>query len=218
VYGGVISTGGDYSPGYGHVGPGYGAIVISGPGYGFSRPYGYVVQGFGRHYVTTDRCGEYCYGPPPPPPVCHDRCRGHGHEAGYRPGHAYASSVSVTESRSVRESYSEHAEWSADYERHSAGSDHERVGPDRPYRGDGPRYAPIPYHAAPLEPVPYARHHPYRPAGYAPPAVHYSEPAPSAYHPELPVPEPAPLGYCGDLPPGDTGEGMPYRQEPGERG
>ncbi|MDP3404574.1 MAG: hypothetical protein Q8S03_07790 [Brevundimonas sp.] len=222
VYGGVISTGGDYGPGYGYVGPGHGPVVIGGPGYGPSRPHGYVVYGLGRRYVTTDLCGACGYGPPPPPPSCHDVCRSHGHDRGYHErdhGRAgtYARSVNVAGSYSVRESYSEHAAWSEGYERHT-GRGHERVRPDRPYRDDGPRHAPIPYHAAPLEPVPYAQGHPYRPADHAPPPVHYSGPAPAPYHPEPPVAAPAPLGYHGDLPPGDSGEGMPYRQEPGERG
>ena len=80
---------------------------------------------------------------------------------------------------------------------------------------EAPRYEPRPYFAAPLEPVE---------PDYAPPPVYYSQaepqphvaPEPRPYHP---APRP-PLGYHGDLPPGDTGQGrgIPYRQEPGERG
>lgn len=222
VYGGVILTGGDYAPGYGYVGYGLGPVVIGGPGYGPSRPHGYVVYGFGRRYVTTDRCGACGYGPPPPPPPSHDVCRGHRHDRGYYDrdhggGQAYARSSTGAELYSVRESYSEHAAWSEGYERHTGGG-HERVRPDRPYREEGPRYVPIPYQAAPLEPVPYAPEETWPPAHYAPPPVLYSEPAPAPYYPEPPVPSPEPLGYYGDLPPGDSGEGMPYRQEPGERG
>ena len=228
-YGGVISTGGGGGVGdYGYASGGYGPVVVSGPGYGPSRPFGYVAQGFGRRYVTTDRCcglrpapcyASACGGgyppapppPPPPPPSCN--CQG-GYQGGYQDGHGYQQSYSGGRgdaSYSRYESYSE----SSGYQGGRAYAEH---------RDDGPRYAPIPYNASPLEPVSYDQGG----YGYAPPPVQYSRPAyaepayapvePQVYQPAPVYIQQPPLGYYGDLPPGDTGEGMPYRQEPGERG
>jgi hypothetical protein len=61
--------------------------------------------------------------------------------------------------------------------------------------------------------------------GYAPPQVHYAQPSypePAYVEPQVYQPAPVyvqpPQDYYGDLPPGDTGDGYTYRQEPGERG
>lgn len=221
VYGGVVSTGGDYGysalGGYGY-GGGYGPVIVTGPGYGPSRPHGYVVSGFGRRSVTTDRCGGDCEYPParppscdnrcgptsPPPPSCSGSCRngGHGVSHGGDYGQLYSGSVSGS-SYSVRERYSESASDSGGYRGEYATD-------DRAFEQGhgGPRYAPVPYHAAPLEPVTYDHGAAPQKPHYAPPPVGDSEPTPL----------PAPADHQGDLPPGDTGEGMPYRQEPGERG
>jgi len=211
VYGGVVSTGGDY--GYGAVGGygyggGYGPVVVTGAGYGTSRPYGYVVYGFGRRYVTTDRCGGGCGQRPPPPPSCYSPCRNGSHASNPGGGHGQGYSGSASgSSYSVRERYSESAAYSTGYQGgYASGQRYSGRG------DDGPRHAPSPYSTAPREPLTYD-------PGYAPPAVHYGEPAyaPSRSEPG-PVDLQAPAGYYGDLPPGDAGEGTPYRQEPGERG
>jgi len=246
-YGGAIVLGSGYggwdSLGYGG---GAGAVVVRGPGYGPSRPFGYVVSGFGRRYVTTDRCGS-CGAPPPPPPPppsCRSRCDG-----GYSDGHAY------------------------DYEdrrgdRYSDRHDHEA---SRDCGCDGPRYVAQPYYAAPLEPVDLGYqagydHRSYESREYRseshgsayasgydvapvhadpaqmyverpdarvrlsqvivePPQVHVSDCADGTACAPVTTDDPyatpyeqAPADYYGDLPPGDDGVSMPYRQEPGERG
>ncbi|KPF80957.1 hypothetical protein IP78_06335, partial [Brevundimonas sp. AAP58] len=61
----AVGSGGIDLGGYGY-GGGYGYVYVSGPGYGPSRPFGYTVHGFGRRYVTTDRCGG-CRPPRPRP-------------------------------------------------------------------------------------------------------------------------------------------------------
>lgn len=232
VYGGVVSTGGGggydhgYGPGYGPVASGYGPVVITGPGYGPSRPHGYVVHGFGRRYVTTDRvtpdrvttdsCDSGCR-PVAPPPACHDACNSgrHGHD-GYHGSSARVSGATW----SVRDYASERTAWSAGYR----GDDRGDYGRDGTHHEEAPRYVPIPYDAAPLEPVTRSRGYDWPLADHAAPPVQSSEPAhgpdlraPTAY-PHGPADPPPAGGYYGDLPPGDTGEGMPYRQEPGERG
>ena len=53
---------------------------------------------------------------------------------------------------------------------------------------------------------------------YNQPEPVYYEPAPVVYFQPRPVYVQPPQGYYGDLPPGDTGDGYTYRQEPGERG
>lgn len=248
-YGGVVSMGGGGPIDLGGYGGYYGAVHVSGPGYGPSRPFGYVAQGFGRRYVTTDRCCGLrpapCYGcggqvyppapPPPPPPPYPTPCNcqgghghggGHGYEGGYSGGGYYGSSGG---SYSSYESYSES---SSGYSGGYAGGGYHgggHSGGDRysDRRDDGPRYAPIPYHASPLEPVGYAQGPQIE---YAPPQVQYSGAVaadayaqpyapvePQVYQP-APVYIQAPGGYSGDLPPGDYGDGYPYQQEPGERG
>ncbi|WP_428151401.1 hypothetical protein [Brevundimonas sp.] len=232
-YGGSVihgSGGVDMGGGYGY-GAGY-AVVVRGPGYGPSRPFGYVAQGFGRRYVTTDRCCaprpapcyDNCGGgyppapppPPPPPPSC-DCQGGHGHgghDDNHGGGYGYQQNYSDVRGGS---SYSR-------YESYSESSSGGYQGGDRysHRRDDGPRYAPIPYQASPLEPVAYDQ------GGYgqsyAPPQVQYQPAYPEPAYAEPQVYQPAPVhiqvpqDYYGDLPPGDTGEGYPYRQEPGERG
>lgn len=213
-YGGVVSMGGGGPVDLGGYGGGhYGAVVVTGPGYGPSRPFGYVAQGFGRRYVTTDRCCGLrpapCYGcggqayppapppPPPPPPSYPTPCNcqgGHGHgggrgyEGGYSGGSYYGSSGG---SYSSYESYSESSASGGGYIGGSA------YAPSRPqtYGGDPATWSPS---------------QTYGPQAYAPVE-------PQVYQPD-PVYIQAPADYYGDLPPGDYGDGYPYRQEPGERG
>lgn len=243
-YGGTIvhGSGGVDMGGYGY-GAGY-RISISGRGYGPSRPFGYVAQGFGRRYVTTDRCCGLrpapCYGcggtvhPPAPPPPSYPPCNcqgGHGHDGhggGYGGGYGHEQSYyGGGASYSRYESYSESSSqgggygYAGGYQGGSSGDYGDRYS-DR--RDDGPRYAPIPYQASPLEPVAYDAYASggYGQAAYAPPPVTYDQPAYAPVEPQVYQPAPvyiqAPQDYYGDLPPGDTGVGYPYRQEPGERG
>ena len=122
----------------------------------------------------------------------------------------------------MRESYSESSSYGGGYSSgYQAGYGSGDRYSDR--RDDGPRYAPTPYQASPLEPVPYA--HGGYDQGYAPPPVDYSPPSypePAYVEPQVYQPAPVyvqpPQDYYGDLPPGDTGDGYTYRQEPGERG
>lgn len=257
--------------GYGY-GSGYAPVMVSGPGYGPSRPFGYVVEGFGRRYATTDRCGPSCYAPPPPPPCdCEPNRPHYGHNSGQssysgRSGGSY----------SVRETYSESSRYGGGYRVETPRYEQPRypaprfeaprfeaprfeaprfaaprfeaprypapVYPAPVYeapvyeapvyeqpvyeqpiyeqpryeapRYEQPRYAPTPYYASPLEPIVVQ-------PDYAPPPVYYSHAEqPQTYYEPQPAPARPPLGYYGDLPPGDTGQGhgMPYRQEPGERG
>jgi hypothetical protein len=248
------------SGGYGYGHAAYGPVVVRGPGYGPSRPFGYVVEGFGRRYATTDRCDDRCYGPPPPCDCEDDRHYGHG-----QPGYDYNRySGRSGSSYSVRESYSESSAYAGGYRTEAPRYEAPRYeAPRYPApryeapRYEAPRYpapryeapvydapvyaspvyeapvyeAPVyeqpvyeapryearPYYAAPLEPVTVQ-------PDYAPPPVYYSRAEPEPYYAPQPEPRPQhaapprPLGYYGDLPPGDTGQGMPYRQEPGERG
>lgn len=246
-YGGAIVSGSGYG-GWDSLGYGgnAGAVVVRGPGYGPSRPFGYSVRGFGRRYVTTDRCGSCGAPPPPPPPSCHDRCGGE-YDGGHDRGNRY----------SERDDHSDRGQY----------------GPSD-CGCEGPRYVAQPYYAAPLEPVGYGDHGyqggyesqsyqsqgyaqqgysaqtyeryesqssdggyeaqaygggGYEAAPYAPPQVTYApQPyapqsyAPAEYAPQVieqaPVYIQAPADYYGDLPPGDDGVSIPYRQEPGERG
>lgn len=243
------SSGGSYgygsAGGYGHAA--YGPVGVRGPGYGPSQPFGYVVEGFGRRYATTDRCDDRCYAPPPPCDCEDDRHYGHAQPAYDHNRYSGRSGSSY----SVRESYSESTGYAGGYHaaprfeaprfaaprfaaprfeapRYPAPRYEAPVYEAPVYEApiyetpvyeppvyEAPRYAPQPYYAAPLEPVVIQ-------PDYAPPPVYYShaEPEPR-YAPEpqyQPAPARPPLGYYGDLPPGDTGQGMPYRQEPGERG
>lgn len=191
-HGGMVAVGsGGVDPGgYGH-GGGYGYVHVSGPGYGPSRPFGYAVRGFGRRYVTIDRCGSCELPPAPPPPPCRDRCDGdghghggHGYQGSY--GESYGHSSASGSSYSVRESYSESSAYVGGYAAAQGGHEDE----------DASGYAGYP-------PASEAY-------GYAPPEPQVYRPMPDYVTP--------PTGYYGDLPPGDTGEGMPYRQEYGERG
>jgi len=222
-YGGAVVSGSGYG-GWDSLsyGGGAAAVVVHGPGYGPSRPFGYTVNGFGRRYVTTDRCGS-CGAPPPPPPSgCHDRCGG-----GYPDTHG-------------RDRYSDRRD--GDHGRSHQGGGHD-------CGCEGPRYVAQPYYAAPLEPVDDPRYgyqggsssqsygtegysqqsygsHAYEGQSYG--GAYYASGAsghdgapvyvappqqgsPYEYHQ-------APADYSGDLPPGDDGVSMPYRQEPGERG
>jgi loricrin len=251
-YGGTVvhGSGGVDMGGYGG---GYiGQIVVRGPGYGPSRPFGYVAQGFGRRYVTTDRCcglrpapcydncgGGGGYVPPAPPPLapyptpCN--CQG-GHDHGHGGGYGYEQSYSGGQGGSSYSSYESYSESSSQggaygYQQGYAG------GYQGGYTGGGqyaeaPRYAPIPYHASPLEPVAYPQGYDqgayapppvqYSQQSYAAPQVQYAQPTYAPVEPQVYQPAPVyiqtPQGYYGDLPPGDTGQGYTYRQEPGERG
>lgn len=243
-YGGTVvhGSGGVDMGGYGG---GYvGQIVVRGPGYGPSRPFGYVAQGFGRRYVTTDRCcglrpapcydncgGGYTPPAPPPPPApypspCNcDGGHGHSHGGGYGGGYGYEQSYSggrAGSSYSRYESYSESSSQGGGYGYQQGYAGGYQGGyTDGGHYAEAPRYAPIPYHASPLEPIAYAQG--YDQGVYAPPPVQYSQPTYAPVEPQVYQPAPvyiqAPTqDYYGDLPPGDYGEGMPYRQEPGERG
>lgn len=259
-YGGAIVSGSGYggwdSLGYGGSA---GAVVVRGPGYGPSQPFGYAVRGFGRHYVTTDRCGS-C-GAPPPPPSCYDRCGG-GYDAGYNRGNRYSDRGDHYDRRDqgghgrpdcdcegpryvAQPYYAAPLEpvddrgygYHGGYARQgaSAQSYESRSHESREYTASygaeargyvsapvhvQPTYAPQPVYAPPQEYAPrptYAPEPQYAPQAYAEPMY---EPAPYAPPPvtyDVPPPPP-PADYYGDLPPGDDGVSMPYRQEPGERG
>ncbi len=207
-HGGMIAvgSGGIDLGGYGY-GGGYGYVYVSGPGYGPSRPFGYTVHGFGRRYVTTDRCGG-CR--PPRPRPCDSVCDGgYGHGGGHpQPGYGHGAVVQAPPQVHFERDHS--AAHGSRYSSYESYSQSQSYGGGYAYGGGavtgGPQYAPAP--PAYQEPV-------YPPSPYAPPPVTY-QPAPVHVTP--------PAGYYGDLPPGDTGEGRPYRQtmpylqEPGERG
>ena len=213
-HGGMIAvgSGGIDLGGYGH-GSGYGYVYVSGPGYGPSRPFGYTVHGFGRRYVTTDRCGG-CR--PPPPRPCDNVCGGYGHGGGHPyPGYgherAYGHGAVVQAPPQVYFERDHQSAYGSSYSSYESYSESEAYGGGYAYERSGavtggPQYAPAPPVYA--EPI-------YPPSPYAPPPVTY-QPAPVIVAP--------PAGYYGDLPPGDTGEGrpyrqdLPYRQEYGERG
>ncbi|WP_029415190.1 hypothetical protein [Brevundimonas bacteroides] len=206
-HGGMIAvgSGGIDLGGYGY-GSGYGYVYVSGPGYGPSRPFGYTVHGFGRRYVTTDRCGG-CR--PPRPRPCDGVCGGYGHGGGhgYGSGYGYAQPSVVQAPPQVyfeQDHQSAYGSSTATYESYS---ESQAYGGGYAYQGGGAvtgghQYAPAP----PVHQQPIIVQAP--PVDYQPAPIYVTPPA----------------GYYGDLPPGDTGEGrpyrqeMPYRQEPGERG
>jgi hypothetical protein len=231
----AVGSGGIDLGGYGY-GGGYGYVYVSGPGYGPSRPFGYTVHGFGRRYVTTDRCGG-CR--PPRPRPCDGPCSGgyhhgggHGHVQGYSTsyGHGYAGGYIpgpliqrppqiIQESPQVHflgceqgvcepiqapvpQGYAHHDGGSASGSSYSAYESYS----ERSSYGGGYAYGGGQTHGQ----------------GGVTGGPQYA-PAPPTYQP-APIYVTPPAGYYGDLPPGDTGEGrpyrqeMPYRQEPGERG
>jgi resuscitation-promoting factor RpfA len=216
-HGGMIAvgSGGVDLGGHGY-GGGYGYVYVSGPGYGPSRPFGYTVHGFGRRYVTTDRCGG-CR--PPRPRPCDSVCGGYGHGGGHPyPGYGYGRAYGheVQAPPQVYYERDHRGAYGSSYSSYESYSESEAYGGGYAYGGGavtgGPQYAPAP----PVYPEPPAYQEPlYPPSPYAPPPVTY-QPAPVIVAP--------PAGYYGDLPPGDTGEGrpyrqeLPYRQEYGERG
>ncbi len=227
-HGGMIAvgSGGVDLGGYGY-GGGYGYVYVSGPGYGPSRPFGYTVHGFGRRYVTTDRCGG-CR--PPRPRPCDDACGGYGHGGGHpyagyghEGGYAYGHGAVVQAPPQVYFERDHQSAYGSSYSSYESYSESEAYGGGYAYGGGGvtggPQYAPAPpVYGGGVTGGPQ----------YAPAPPLYQEPiivqAPPVNYQPAPIYVTPPADYYGDLPPGDTGEGrpyrqeMPYRQEYGERG
>jgi hypothetical protein len=208
-YGGAIVSGSGYggwdSLGYGGS---VGAVVVRGPGYGPSRPFGYAVRGFGRRYVTTDRCGS-CGAPPPPPPSCYVSCDGgydHGNRYSDRDPHGRSDCRCGGPSYVAQPHYAAPQE-SVEYRNHDYQASVEGRGyVQQGYSSGGyEHYDGQPYGSGHGAPVHAPR--PYAPAAHAPRVIE-----------QAPVYIQAPPGYYGDLPPDDDGVSLPYRQEPGERG